>query len=1155
LAAPTLQEKPISADETTMSAELTSASVEKKPSTDAKAATRQPAFAAAMNGNVPARLTGATATPAAKAATPMDRAVGPAAPLAPAEEMATVPAEAAAEAVSAEPAAAPAPPPTRTGVAEKPVKPKVRTSASDPRFQKVMSRLDKSAAKTKKHPPAAKKVAEAQAAAEPPKNEKMAAAKEHQVAAMQETETKKPDQKSFLEVLIAAIDNAIPQKVGDTETFMQGEQRQQVQNTMSGSLDKEKAEATGDLKATEKQEPDPKGIEGKKVTPLPSEKTPTPPAIGAADAIPEPKDDSEISLQQGKQEADNKLKEAQVTPQQLKEANDPRFTAVIAAKADVDKHADAAPQKYRADEHKLLTEETAKAVANEKQGLSSLEATHDKSGAAVKLSQMTAKAQDEARRKEVSDHIESIYNETKQAVENKLASLENDVTRTFDQGVEGALAKMKNYIDERYNERYSGFSGFFEKIGDYFDPLPPEVQAFYDQGRELFKKELNLVVTNIANIVDSRLKEAKDEIAKGQQRIRDYVLTLHGDLRAVGQAAEKAVASRFDELRQSVDDKKNDLAQKLAQRYKEACDKADEELKKIQDEHKSFIAKFEEKLAEVVKILGEFRDRISNMLKAGRDTILLIVAHPINFLKNLINAIKQGVSQFADKISEHLKAGFLAWLFGTLENAGIQIPKDFSLGSILKLLLQILGLTYDRIRAKAVKLIGERNVAIIEKVGQFLYTLITGGPEALWEQIKEFLGNLKEMVIDAIQNWVVTTVIKAAVVKLLSLFNPVGAIIQAIMAIYNTVMFFIERINQILAFVESIINSVSKIAIGDISSAANWIEKALARTIPIIIGFLARLLGLGNISEEIQKIIHKIQDFIDKALDKLIDKIVKGIGKLFGKGKEEKPDERTPEQKEKDLTNAMDEAERLLEDEKNSPEDVKKELPRIKSTYRVATLELITESRSSDEETDHIHGENSPGRVGQSIKKKSSSKQRWLPRDFDVRQKLYIKGSDYESRREIVIQKGKDKIFAELKKMRSKDTPEEQKVKIFVKLLRDGKLPDGSAFETYIDPSSDVLVEGAEYEVDHIYPLAKHWNLSGFYSTDRARKAISESWDNLQLLLKAENRRKGSADEDGKRWYYADKFYVGPNFSSDVNESPVGHHEIDRQPFRKNEKD
>jgi hypothetical protein len=55
------------------------------------------------------------------------------------------------------------------------------------------------------------------------------------------------------------------------------------------------------------------------------------------------------------------------------------------------------------------------------------------------------------------------------------------------------------------------------------------------------------------------------------------------------------------------------------------------------------------------------------------------------------------------------------------------------------------------------------------------------------------------MVIDAIQDWLITTIIKQAVAKVVSMFNPAGAIVQAIMAIYNVVMFVIEKAQQIMA--------------------------------------------------------------------------------------------------------------------------------------------------------------------------------------------------------------------------------------------------------------------------------------------------------------------------------------------------------------------
>ncbi|HWW75290.1 MAG TPA: DNA/RNA non-specific endonuclease, partial [Pyrinomonadaceae bacterium] len=207
------------------------------------------------------------------------------------------------------------------------------------------------------------------------------------------------------------------------------------------------------------------------------------------------------------------------------------------------------------------------------------------------------------------------------------------------------------------------------------------------------------------------------------------------------------------------------------------------------------------------------------------------------------------------------------------------------LPSILSLVLQVLGLTPERIRGRIVRVIGERNMAIIEAVWDAIKAFIEGGPAALWEKIKEYLGNLKEMLVEAIQEWVVTKIIQSAVTKLVTMFNPVGAIIQAIITIYNTVMFLIERINQILEFVEAVVNSVDKIARGNIGDAASWIEKALARTIPIIISFLARLLGLGGIADKIKGFIQRLQTKVEQAIDKVIDKVVGAIKKLFAAGK------------------------------------------------------------------------------------------------------------------------------------------------------------------------------------------------------------------------------------------------------------------------------
>ena len=148
-----------------------------------------------------------------------------------------------------------------------------------------------------------------------------------------------------------------------------------------------------------------------------------------------------------------------------------------------------------------------------------------------------------------------------------------------------------------------------------------------------------------------------------------------------------------------------------------------------------------------------------SLLAKAADAIELILDDPIGFLGNLIGAIKQGVNQFVGNIWTHLKAGFMKWLFGSLADAGIEIPTDLSLVSLFKMVMSVLGLTIPRLKAKAIKLLGPTAVAVITKLVEYVSALITGGPAKLWEQVKADVGDLKAMIIDAIQDWLITTII------------------------------------------------------------------------------------------------------------------------------------------------------------------------------------------------------------------------------------------------------------------------------------------------------------------------------------------------------------------------------------------------------------
>jgi len=257
-------------------------------------------------------------------------------------------------------------------------------------------------------------------------------------------------------------------------------------------------------------------------------------------------------------------------------------------------------------------------------------------------------------------------------------------------------------------------------------------------------------------------------------------------------------------------------------------------------------------------------------IKKAQNAFQTIIKNPIGFVGNLVRAGKLGFQMFANNIGTHLKTALIKWITGPLGEAGVYIPKSFDLMEIIKLVLSILGLTWQNIRTKLVKIIPEPILTGLEKTAGILVTLVKDGPVAAWEQIKTELSELKDSLITKVTEMITTEVVKAAVVKLVSMLNPAGAVIQAIIAIYKTITFFVEKIKQIAAVVASFIDSIAAIASGQIDGAAKKVEQTMANTLTIIIAFLAKFAGLGDIPEKIVGIIKKIRSPIDKGLDKIV---------------------------------------------------------------------------------------------------------------------------------------------------------------------------------------------------------------------------------------------------------------------------------------------
>lgn len=277
---------------------------------------------------------------------------------------------------------------------------------------------------------------------------------------------------------------------------------------------------------------------------------------------------------------------------------------------------------------------------------------------------------------------------------------------------------------------------------------------------------------------------------------------------------------------------------------------------------------------------------LSRILNQVMESFSLISQDPVGFLKNLVSAIKQGFVQFFRNIGRHLVQGLLGWLMGELREAGMPVLQDFSLGGVIRWVLEVLGITVERIWQKLAEhpQIGPERVARIrtmidrvEGIWSFLRDVQERGIAAIWEWIQERLFQLWDTVMNAVKEWVMERIITQMVTRLLSLLDPTGimAVVNSAIALFRAVQSFVRYLREMLEVIGAFVEGVLEIAQGNLQTAATALENSLARSVPIVIGFLANQLGLSGIGRRIGEIIGRVRGIVDQALSWLVNKAVR----------------------------------------------------------------------------------------------------------------------------------------------------------------------------------------------------------------------------------------------------------------------------------------
>jgi hypothetical protein len=286
----------------------------------------------------------------------------------------------------------------------------------------------------------------------------------------------------------------------------------------------------------------------------------------------------------------------------------------------------------------------------------------------------------------------------------------------------------------------------------------------------------------------------------------------------------------------------------------------------------------------VLNVLGLPPALVVQVLRKAATAVGDILTNPVGFLLNLLGAVRAGFGRFFGNILTHLMGGIGGWLLSQVRDAGITPPADFSLRSVLGLVLDVLGVTVERIFDKLSLRLGPAVVARLRQmlgvatgVWRFVTILVEQGPAGLWQELQSQLSNLWDTLLGGVVGWVNERIVDRAMRWLMSLLDVTGVVpvINTLVAVYNAIESFVAYLRQMLEIVSTVLDGMLGIARGAIDAAAGFLEGALSRSLPVAIGFLANQFGLGRLGQRIAEILAAVRGHVDRALDWLIDRAIR----------------------------------------------------------------------------------------------------------------------------------------------------------------------------------------------------------------------------------------------------------------------------------------
>lgn len=784
-------------------------------------------------------------------------------------------------------AAADAAVPVKMHMPEPPTKP---SKATMTRIKGVKGRAGGRAKAQAALPPGAKQVGDAQKAVTPPDAERIAEARAKLIAEVNAAPS--PEIVKLCERIRKVIRDKRPPDEDALASAEPAKEAAEAGSQLNSTVQSESKKVTDNYGAMNAA---PAPAAAKPGEPVPPQPAPAPtPAVNAKAATPDAVPPEKVSLDKDAEEARKKTEAAGMNKPAAALVQSGPIAEAREAQGELDQTAKESPGEVLAKQKEALAKADEDMAALQMRALQAL--TQARSGTAGKSAQRQKGmvGTEEQMRAQAGADAKTAFDEAQSTVRGLLKDLVPNAMNKWETAKAILTKQFKDdlaIVKKRVDERHSGAGGFIVGLWDAVTGLPDWATEAYDRAENNFAEGVIAKLTEISTEVNSVIQACEAIIKKARDRIAEIFASLPDSLKGWAAKEQAKFDKDLDKLGEEVAAERNAFNKDITDRASQAVDEVRAEIADLRKKAGGLIGRIVDAVKRFVddpvkfiiegllELLGisppAFWAVVAKIKKVVRD----IIDDPVKFANNLLKGIGQGFSQFFENFPGHMIRGFLTWLLGDLKD--VQIPKEISVRSIITFFLQLMGITWPNIRKILAKKIGEKNVALIEKVYSLISMLIEKGPAGIYEMVKEKLDpqSIVDQVVQMAVEYMVTAIAKQVAVRLLMLFNPAGAILQAIEAIYKILKWVFQNAAKIFTLIETIVNGLADIIAGNVGGFANAVEKGLAMLIPPVLGFIADYFSLGDLPKMVAKQIKSFREWI-------LSKIEAGFDWVIAKGKQ-----------------------------------------------------------------------------------------------------------------------------------------------------------------------------------------------------------------------------------------------------------------------------